>query len=323
MIVIFGSQGQLGRTLCDRVGEAPEHVFLSRDSRDYCGDITNTAGITETLLELRPRIILNAAAYTAVDRAESEPDAAHAANARAPGVIAQVAARIDALLVHYSSDYVLDGSGSVPWRETDDCHPLSVYGASKRAGEKAVLASGARHFILRTSWVYSHHGNNFLKTMLRLAAEREEIRVVADQHGVPTHVDLIADTTMELIERSTPGLGSRGPAPASGIYHCAPAGETTWFEFARLVINTAKAQGQAQACTRITPIPTSAYPSAATRPLNSRLDTHLLQTVLGHDFPDWQDDVLATVHRVLHGPEAAPDEPADHASARGEGTKGN
>lgn len=311
MIVVLGSQGQVGRALCDRVGEAPEHVFLSRESRDYCGDITDTAGITETLLDLRPRVILNAAAYTAVDRAESDADAAHAANARAPGVIAQVAARIDALLVHYSSDYVFDGSGNAPWREDDDCRPLSVYGASKREGELAVLASGARHFILRTSWVYSQHGGNFLKTMIRLAETREEIRVVADQHGVPTHAELIADTTMELIERSTPGLGARGPAPASGIYHCAPAGQTTWFEFARLVISTAKAHGQAQACTRVTPIPTSEYPSAAARPLNSRLDTTRLQTVLGHDFPDWQDDVIATVHRVLN-PVDAPggDDPA-------------
>lgn len=300
MIVVFGSQGQLGQALKEQIGEAPEHVFLSRDSADYCGDITDTAGITQTLMDLRPEIIINAAAYTAVDKAESEPAQAEAVNARAVGVIAQIAAKIDSLLVHYSTDYVFDGSGTTPWKETDACAPLSVYGKTKLAGEAAITTSGVRHFILRTSWVYSSRGNNFLKTMLRLADTKEEIQVVSDQWGVPTHVDYLAATTLDLINLATPGFGSDSKSPpAWGIYHCAPSGETNWFEYARLVINTAKAHGAANTCKKITPITTANYPTAARRPLNSRLDTRKLQAVLKTTSPDWQDDVIITVGQVL------------------------
>jgi len=300
MILVFGSQGQLGCALQDAISETSEHLFLSRDSGNYCGDITNTAGITETLMELKPEIIINAAAYTAVDQAETHSEQAFALNAHAVGVIAQIAAKLNALLVHYSTDYVFDGTGSRPWAEGNSCHPLSVYGKSKRAGEEAIEKSGGRHFILRTSWVYSHHGNNFLKTMLRLADTREEIRVVSDQWGVPTHASFLAETTLDLINLATPGFGSDpNKLPASGIYHCAPGGETNWFEYAQLVINTAKTAGAAKACKTLTPISTAQYPTAAKRPINSRLDTHKLQAVLGSALPDWQDDIVATVHRVL------------------------
>ncbi len=299
MIVIFGSQGQLGQALQDAIDETAEHVFLSRDSRDYCGDITNTAGITETIMELWPEIIINAAAYTAVDKAESEPEAAHATNAAAPGVVAQIAAKIGSLLVHYSTDYVFDGSGQEPWKETDACGPLSVYGKSKLAGEQAVSASGARHFILRTSWVYSSHRSNFLKTMLRLAEEREELQVVNDQWGVPTHVNYLAVVTLNLINLATPGFGSANrPTPDWGIYHCAPEGETNWFEYARLMINTAKSLGHAKACKKIVPITSADYPTAAQRPMNSRLDTSKLQSVLGTAPPEWQEAVIETVNEI-------------------------
>ena len=305
MILVFGSQGQLGCALQDAIGETSEHLFLSRNSGDYCGDITNTAGVTETLMELKPEIIINAAAYTAVDQAETHSEQAFAINAHAVGAIAQIAAKLNALLVHYSTDYVFDGAGSRPWAEGNSCHPLSVYGKSKRAGEEAIEKSGGRHFILRTSWIYSHHGNNFLKTMLRLADTREEIRVVSDQWGVPTHASLLAETTLDLINLATPGFGSDpNKMPASGIYHCAPNGETNWFEYARLVINTAKTAGAAKACKTLTPISTAEYPTAAKRPMNSRLDTHKLQAVLGRPLPDWQDDVVATVHRVLETQES-------------------
>lgn len=300
MILVFGSQGQLGRALQDAIGEAPEHIFLSRDSQDYCGDVTNTAGITETLVDLRPEIIINAAAYTAVDQAESEVDAAFATNARAPGVIAQIAAKIGALLVHYSTDYVFDGSSARAWKEVDTCHPLSVYGKSKWAGEEAITASGARHFILRTSWLYSAHGSNFLKTMLRLAEARNELQVINDQWGAPTHVDYLAAVTLDLINLATPGFGSSHQSPPEwGIYHCAPSGETTWFDYARLVINTAKSLGAAQACNSIIPVSTAQYASQAARPLNSRLDTSKLRAVLGRTPPAWQDSVIETVHQVL------------------------
>ena len=305
MIVVFGSRGQVGQALAEALGECPTHLFLHRESHDYCGELANLAGITETLMELRPEIIINAAAYTAVDQAEAHSEQAFAINANAVGAIAQIAAKLNALLVHYSTDYVFDGAGSRPWTEGDACQSLSVYGKSKRAGEEAIEKSGVRHFILRTSWVYSHHGNNFLKTMLRLADSREEIRVVSDQWGAPTHASLLAETTLDLINLATPGFGSDpSKMPPSGIYHCAPGGETSWFEYARLVINTAKAAGAAKACKTLTPISTSEYPTAAQRPMNSRLNTHKLQAVLGSALPDWQDDVVATVHRVLETQES-------------------
>ncbi len=305
MIVVFGSRGQVGQALVEALGECPTHLFLHRESQDYCGELSSLAGITETLMELKPEIIINAAAYTAVDQAESQAEQAFAINAHAVGAIAQIAAKINALLVHYSTDYVFNGSGTRPWHEAELCEPLSVYGKSKRAGEEAIEKSGCRHFILRTSWVYSQHGNNFLKTMLRLAESREEIKVVNDQWGVPTHAKLLAETTLDLINLATPGFGSDpSKMPPSGIYHCAPGGETSWFEYARLVINTAKAAGAAKACKTLTPISTAEYPTAAQRPLNSRLDTHKLQAVLGSALPDWQDDVVATVHRVLETQES-------------------
>jgi dTDP-4-dehydrorhamnose reductase len=304
MILMFGSHGQVGQALVEQLGEIPEHVFLYRESRDYCGDLNDTAGITETLMELRPEIIINAAAYTAVDRAESEPEIAEKINAKAPAAIAQVAARLGSLLIHYSTDYVFDGSGSQPWKETDVCKPLSVYGRGKRAGEEAVMAAGGRHYILRTSWVYGRHGKNFLKTMLQLADMQSSINVVNDQWGVPTSADYLADVTLALIDRSTAGLGAEfNTPPAFGIYHCAPAGETTWFDYACLAINHAKACGAAQACTQINPIPTSAYPTAAQRPLNSRLDTRKLSAALGHAAPDWQEGVIQTVGELLNQPQ--------------------
>lgn len=300
MILVFGSQGQLGCALRDAIGEAPEYVFLSRDSHDYCGDITNTAGITETLMDLKPEIIINAAAFTAVDQAESDTDAAFDTNAKAPGAIAQIAAKIGALLVHYSTDYVFDGTGTRPWVETDICKPLSVYGKSKRTGEEAILASGARHFILRTSWVYSSHGNNFLTTMLRLAESKTELRVINDQWGVPTHVDYLAAVTLDLMNLATPGFGSSQPNPPKwGVYHCAASGQTTWFDYARLVVNTAKSLGAAQACSSIIPVNTTEYGSRTPRPLNSRLDTSKLSKLLGQTPPDWQDSVIQTVYQAL------------------------
>jgi dTDP-4-dehydrorhamnose reductase len=300
MIVVLGSRGQLGKALRDAIGEAPQHLFLWRESRDYCGDICNFQGITETLTDLRPEIIINAAAYTAVDRAESEPGTAYAVNAVAPGVIAQIARRTGSLLVHYSSDYIFDGSGQQPWRETDASGPLSVYGKSKFSGEQAILASGAKHFILRTSWVYSSHGNNFLKAMLRLAEEREEIRVVNDQWGVPTHVDYLAAVTQNLINLVTPGVRSEThKIPDWGSYHCAPTGETNWFDYARLIINTAKSLGYARACKEILPVASANYPTIARRPLNSRLDTSKLQSILGREPENWQGAVVSTVHELI------------------------
>ena len=300
MILVLGSQGQLGQSLRQLIGEAPEHVFLTRASEDFCGDITDTAGITETLMSLRPEIIINAAAYTAVDKAETDQEAANLSNAKAPGVIAQIAAKLGSLLVHYSTDYVFDGSGNTAWRETDACKPLSVYGKTKLIGEQGIVAAGGRHLIIRASWLYSPQGANFLTTMLKLAQTREEIKVVCDQWGVPTHVDLLASTTLDLINLATPGFGSLNQDPIpSGIYHCAPQGETSWFDYASLVINTAKTHGYCKACKTITPITSAQYPTAAQRPLNSRLNTEKLNSILGKTSEPWEEDVVLAVGQSL------------------------
>jgi dTDP-4-dehydrorhamnose reductase len=301
MILVFGSQGQLGNTLRQQIGQAPEHVFLKRDSTDYCGDITNTAGITETLMDLRPEIIINAAAYTAVDQAEADIEAATAINAKAPAVLAQIAAKTGGLLIHYSTDYVFDGTKNAAYHETDICHPLSVYGKTKRQGEEGILASHCRHYILRTSWLYSAHGNNFLTTMLRLSQTQDELRVINDQWGAPTSTELLVNATLDLIHLATPGYGSPSTAqpPADGIYHCAPSGETTWFEYARLVIQTAQALGLETKVKKITPILAADYRAAAPRPMNSRLDTTKLHSVLGTSFDDWREDVIMTVGQAL------------------------
>lgn len=300
MILVFGSHGQIGRALIENFSHIHPNWFLHRESRDYCGDLNNFSGITETLIKLRPTVIINAAAYTAVDQAEFHPAQAFAINAESIEKISRIAARINALLVHYSTDYVFSGSGTRPWSEADMAKPISVYGESKLYGEKAIQHSGVRHFIIRASWVYSHRGNNFLKLILRLADSEENIKIVNDQWGVPTHANLLARTTRDLIrhaiscDRSAPGN-----SPPFGIYHCTPSGETNWFEYAQLVINTAKAAGAARTCKRLIPISNSEYPTAAKRPLNSRLNTKKLQSLLGVQMPDWRHDVISTVHRVL------------------------
>lgn len=300
MILVLGRDGQIGQALEWAIGPSPEHVFLSRKSLDYCGDITNTAGITDTLMTLKPEIIINAAAYTSVDLAEDEPEIAMATNASAVGVIAQIAAKLGALLVHYSTDYVFDGHGTDSWFETDSCAPLSVYGESKRLGEQAIRASGAKHFILRTSWVYCSSKRNFLTTILKLAEDHDNLRIVNDQYGAPTHASYLAETTVDLINLATPGYGSTHEcAPEWGIYHCAPSGETTWFEYARLVINTAKSYRAATRCKGVLAVNSAEYPSKAKRPNNSRLNTNKLQSVLGKSPPVWQDHVIETVPHAL------------------------
>ena len=301
MIVVFGSNGQLGQTLRQQMGEAPEHVYLKRDSSDYCGDITDTAGMTQTLMDLRPDVIINAAAYTAVDLAEQNQAQARAVNAKAPAALAQIAAKINALLIHYSSDYVFDGHGDQPFIETDRCGPLSVYGQTKHEGEEGILGSGARHYILRTSWVYSPQGKNFLTTMLRLAQTQTELRVVADQWGVPTSTEFLANATLDLISLATPGYGSPRDArpPESGLYHCAPSGLTNWHDYAKLIIETARKLGEALTVRSIVPISTAEYPTPARRPLNSRLNTEKLQHTLGRQFPDWAEDVIMAVGQAF------------------------
>ncbi|MDR1934575.1 MAG: dTDP-4-dehydrorhamnose reductase, partial [Candidatus Accumulibacter sp.] len=267
-----------------------EVVALDHDSVDLCGDFTRARELAETVRRVAPRVIVNAAAYTAVDKAESEPGLARTINAEAPAVLAETAAALDAWLVHYSTDYVFDGSGAAPRVETDPTAPLSVYGRTKLEGEQAV-ARCAKHLIFRTSWVYAARGANFAKTMLRLAAERDSLRVIDDQVGAPTGADLLADVTAHALR----AVETR--PEWAGLYHLAAAGETSWHAYACFVIELARRAGRPLrlGAERIEAIPSSAYPTPARRPLNSRLDTGKLQRTFGLRLPDWR----AGVQRLL------------------------
>ena len=295
-ILLLGKNGQVGWELQRSLAPLGEVTALDRHGADgLCGDLGNPEGIAATVRAVQPQLIVNAAAYTAVDQAESEPELARRINAAAPAVLAREAAAGGALLVHYSTDYVFDGSGQRPWREDDATAPLSVYGQTKLEAEQAILASGCAHLILRTSWVYAARGGNFAKTMLRLAQERERLTVIDDQWGAPTGAELIADVSAHAIAQTRQQPGK------AGIYHLAPAGETTWFQYAKHVI--AQAQ-QAQSAikikaTEILPIPTSAYPTPARRPHNSRLDTRKLQAAFGLSLPPWQRGVDRMLVEIL------------------------
>jgi dTDP-4-dehydrorhamnose reductase len=297
-ILLLGKNGQVGWELQRSLAPLGELVALDRHSTTAdggCGDLTNLDGLRETVQRLRPAVIVNAAAHTAVDKAESEPDLARTVNALAPGVLAEAARELDALLVHYSTDYVFDGSGNAPWREGAATGPLSVYGQTKLEGEHAIVAARARHLILRTSWVYAARGGNFARTMLRLAQERERLTVIDDQWGAPTGAELIADVTAHAIRQTLhePGCG--------GTYHLAAAGETSWNGYARFVLDTARAlqPGLELKAQEVAPVPTSAFPTPARRPLNSRLDTSRLRAAFGLSPPHWQVGVRRMLAEIL------------------------
>lgn len=294
-ILLLGKGGQVGWELQRSLAVLGQVTALDFDSQEHCGDFSNPEGVRETLRALKPDVIVNAAAHTAVDKAESEPELARLLNATTPGVLAEEAARLGAWLVHYSTDYVFDGSGSRPWQETDTPAPLSVYGRTKWEGEQAIQQSGCQHLILRTSWVYAARGGNFAKTMLRLAQERERLTVIDDQWGAPTSAELLADVTAHAIRHL-----QRHPQ-GSGLYHCAAAGETNWHLYAKHVLSLAS---QAPAAikikaTDIAPIPTSAYPTPAQRPHNSRLDCSKLQTTFGLTLAPWQQGVARMLTEFL------------------------
>lgn len=299
-ILLFGKGGQVGWELQRSLSVLGEVVALDFDSTDHCGDFTHLQGLADTVRAVRPDVIVNAAAHTAVDKAESEPDLARTINALAPGVLAQEAARANAWLVHYSTDYVFDGSGDVPWRETDTPAPLNVYGRTKLEGEQLIAASGCRHLIFRTSWVYAARGGNFAKTMLRLAKERESLSVIDDQFGAPTGADLLADVTAHAIRHVLPPTGHNF-LTQPGVYHLAAGGQTSWHGYAKFVIETAQKAGVALKATpdSVAPVPTSGFPTPARRPHNSRLDTAKLQATFGSSLPPWQHGVARMLAETL------------------------
>ncbi|WP_236199173.1 dTDP-4-dehydrorhamnose reductase [Pseudomonas pseudonitroreducens] len=282
-ILILGANGQVGWELQRSLAPLGRLLVCDRQR----GDLEDLDGLRAMILEQRPAIIVNAAAYTAVDKAESDPERAQQVNAAAVGLLAKLAGELDAWLVHYSTDYVFDGQGDRPFREDHPTAPLNVYGRTKLAGEQAIRESGCRHLIFRTSWVYATRGANFAKTMLRLAGDRDELRVVADQVGAPTSAELIADVTAQALStlRQHPQAEQ-----LTGIYHLAAGGETSWHGFARFVIAEATNLGMSlrTPAERVLPITTQEYPLPAVRPANSRLDTTRLRETFGLTLPDWQ-----------------------------------
>jgi dTDP-4-dehydrorhamnose reductase len=283
-ILLFGKNGQVGWELQRSLAPLGELVAVDRASADLCGDLNDLDGIRRTIRAVRPDAIVNAAAYTAVDRAESEPDLCRKINALAPEAIALEAAQLGAWMVHYSTDYVFDGSGDRSWTEDDSTAPLNVYGATKAEGEARVAAGCANHLLLRTSWVYAARGSNFINTMLRLGQERDRLSVVNDQHGAPTGAELIADVTAHGLAAA---LRRKGLA---GVYHLAPRGVTTWFAYAQYVLDFARAAGLPVKAA-LQAVPSTAYPTAARRPHNSRLDNRKLEAAFGLRLPPWQDGV--------------------------------
>ncbi|TYT27186.1 dTDP-4-dehydrorhamnose reductase [Luteimonas viscosa] len=297
-VLLLGANGQVGHELRRALAPLGDVVCTTRSGAlqgtNGCeaADFDEPASLPRLVQRIAPDVVVNAAAYTAVDKAESDRDAAFRANAEAPAELARACSARDALLVHYSTDYVFDGSGARPYREDDPTAPLGVYGASKLAGEDAIRASRARHMIFRTAWVYGMHGRNFMLTMLRLARERDELRVVSDQAGTPTPATLIADVTATILAR-----GATGP----GTWHLTANGATSWYGFAKAIVDEAHARGLLERKPRVVPIATSEYPTPAKRPAYSCLDTTLLSTSFGIGIPAWQD----ALKRALVGEGAA------------------
>jgi dTDP-4-dehydrorhamnose reductase len=294
-ILLLGGNGQVGSELRRSLAPLGDLVVATRDGRltggDRCevADFDQPASLSTLVERIAPDAVVNAAAHTQVDRAEIEREAAFRANAEAPAALAMACAQNGALLVHYSTDYVFDGRGTRPYREDDSTAPLGVYGASKLAGEQAIGAGGARHLVLRTAWVYAAHGRNFLRTMLRLAAERDELRVVADQRGTPTPAALIADVTAQLLAQ----------APArSGVWHLTATGETSWHGFAEAIMAGARERGLIARQPRVLPIATTDYPTPAARPAYSVLDCSALQRDFGIALPDWREGLDKTLDEL-------------------------
>lgn len=286
--LLLGGAGQLGLALCHLLDK--EALWLPRREET---DLLNPGQLVDLVERLKPRLIINAAAYTQVDLAQSEPELAYQINAQSVAALAEATRRAGALLVHFSTDYVFDGGGDIPWREEDRPAPLNVYGLSKWQGEQAIQASGCHHLILRTSWLHSPYRHNFVKTMLRLGQELASLSVVCDQIGAPTSAAMLARVTLTAIEQA---LGN--PA-LDGLYHVTAAGETSWYDYARFIFAEARKWGRELKISELNAVPTHAYPTAARRPLNSRLDTAKFRDAFGLGLPHWREGVEETLQRLL------------------------
>ncbi|WP_440093329.1 dTDP-4-dehydrorhamnose reductase [Pseudomonas syringae] len=298
-ILLLGKNGQVGWELQRSLAVLGEVIALDRHTvstvyGDLSGDLSNLDGLRNAIRCVKPQVIVNAAAYTAVDKAETERELAKTVNALASQVLAEEARQLDALLVHYSTDYVFDGTGTRAWKESDAVSPVNYYGATKLEGEQLIVASGCKHLIFRTSWVYAARGNNFAKTMLRLAKDRPALNVIADQIGAPTGAELLADIATAALQQTL------ARPELCGIYHLAPAGEVSWHAYAQYVIDFARAHGEPLAVETINPIGTIEYPTPAQRPLNSRLNTEKLRHNFSLHLPDWQSGVARMLMEALN-----------------------
>lgn len=292
-ILLFGKNGQVGWELQRSLAPLGNVIAVDHDSSEYCGDFSNPEGVAATVRKIKPDVIVNAAAHTAVDKAESEQEFAQLLNATSVEAIAKEAETLGAWLIHYSTDYVLPGTGNRPWVETDEPSPLNVYGVTKLAGERAIQKQCKKYLIFRTSWVYASKGNNFAKTMLRLGAEREALSIINDQYGAPTGAELLADCTAHAITKAL------SKPDVAGIYHLVASGTTTWFEFANLVFAEAQRAGIELKVNNTSPVPTSSYQTPAKRPLNSRLDTTKFKQVFDLNLPNWDVGVKRMLHELF------------------------
>jgi dTDP-4-dehydrorhamnose reductase len=292
-ILVTGVTGQLGAALASRLHDLGSVIATDRAKLD----LSDVQSIPRVLDRLAPEIIVNTAAYTAVDKAEDEPELASLVNASAPGVIAAWASEQKVPLIHFSTDYVFDGTGALPWSEDDAPRPISAYGASKLAGEEAIRAEGGSFLIVRTSWVYASQGSNFLCTIARLAETRQELRVVADQIGAPTSAALVADAVARMLANGSDNFCASA-AEANGLVHLAASGETSWHLFASEIVNGLKLRGVNLAAERVVPIRTEDYPARARRPHNSRLNLERLHTVFGITTPHWMDPLMPELDQL-------------------------